>query len=103
MTQTAFDWQTFGLVLAGEFIFSLALAWATRQVSNHKVAGQTYWLVSVGVAGVVIISGAVIGLENVAKLGACFSVAAVPMGYEYFSRVIAEHQAAQIAREELVK
>jgi hypothetical protein len=103
MEQAAMNWPTFGLVLAGEFIFALALAAVTRLIATHKLAGQAFWLVVVGVAGVIVIAGALVGWANVLTLGACFSVAAVPMGGEYFWRVIAEHKAAAQAREELVK
>ena len=97
------DWTVFSLVLAGELLFALLVAYITRLVASHKLTGQTYWLVVVGVGGVVVISGPVIGWQAVIILGACFSVAGLPMGVEYFGRLLAEHKAAQAAREELVK
>ncbi len=103
MVATEFNWQVFGLVLAGELFFAMGLAWGVRVLSLTKLIGQTYWMVVVGVAGVVIISGPIIGLANVAILAACFTVAALPMGVEYFARLISEAKAAQAAREELVK
>lgn len=86
----AWDWQSFGLVLALELLFALLVAWLTRYLSDKRIEGQTYSLVVLGVAGVVTIAGGVIGWENVAKLALCFVMAALPMGVEYYQRVIRE-------------
>jgi hypothetical protein len=102
-TPTAADWQIIGLILAGELLFSLAMAAATRHISNIKYPGQTYWLVVVGVAGVVVIAGAFIGWGNVGFLAACFAVAGLPMGIEYFQRELREHKTAQDIREDTIK
>jgi hypothetical protein len=104
MTESAVvNWPVIGLILAGQFIFAALVAALTRAISMHKVLGQTYSLVVLGVAGVVVIAGAQIGWSNVAFLAACFAVAAVPMGLEYYTRLLAEHKAAQAAREESIK
>ena len=94
------SWPEIGLILAGELIFSVALAALVRLMSRHKLVGQTYWMVVVGVAGVVVISGPFIGWPTVGFLAVAFAVAAVPMGIEYFWRVLDEQRKANQAREE---
>ena len=91
----AMDWQLFGLVLAGEFFFAMIVAWLTHYLDEKKVEGQTYGLVVLGVAGVVVIAGGMIGWENVIILAACFAVAALPMGVEYYGRVVRDRMEAQ--------
>lgn len=82
-------WQTVGIVL-GELIFSVVVAVLTRLFSTHKIAGQTFSMVVLGVAGVIGIAGFRIGWETVGFLALCFSVAGLPMGIEYYSRFIGE-------------
>jgi len=96
-------WLVVGLILAIEFVFSLVLAALVRLMSRHQMVGQTYWMVVVGVAGVVVIAGPFIGWLNVAFLAVAFFVAGVPMGAEYFSRVLDEQRLARQAREESIK
>ncbi len=88
------DWRILGLVLAGEFVFACGVAWLTRYFTTVRLQGQTYWLVVLGVSGVVAIAEPVIGWESVFMLALAFSVAALPMGLEYFSRVATESKAA---------
>lgn len=96
------DWQLIGLILALEFIYAVGVAIWTRWAANSKIQGQTIWHVAVGVAGVVSIAGLRIGFDAVGFLTLCFTLAAIPMGVEYFSRLQSEEKAAQKAREELV-
>jgi hypothetical protein len=86
-------WQAVGIVLA-ELIFASGVAWLTRLFSAHKIEGQTFAMVVLGVAGVVSIAGFRIGWETVGFLVLCFAVAALPMGIEYYSRFIAEQKKA---------
>lgn len=89
------NWPLVGLILAGVFIYALSIAALTRIFARAQMHGQTFGLVVAGVAGVVTLAGAVIGWANVGFLLACFAVAGLVMGVEYYSRLLAEHQAAQ--------
>lgn len=86
-------WQAVGIVL-GIFVFAIGVAALTRLFSTHKLEGQTFSMVVLGVGGVIGIAGFRIGWETVGFLTLCFSVAAIPMGYEYYSRVIEEQKKA---------
>jgi len=97
------DWQTFGLVLALVFVFSMGLAFLTRLVNNHKLRGQTFWLVVVGVAMVVAMMGFVIGWLAVGLLVVGFAVAAIPMAVEYFWRTLHEQFEANTETERNVQ
>jgi hypothetical protein len=103
MDEKAIMWLTIGLIMAGELIFSVALAVLVRMIANLKLVGQTYWMVVAGVAGTLVIAGAQIGFENVAFLAACFGLTGLVMGVEYFTRLAKEHKDAQRAREESIK
>ncbi len=81
-------WLGLGNVLTWVFLFALGVAWLTRYLDEKKIEGQTYSLVVLGVGGVIVAAGNVIGWVNVARLAVCFAVAAMPMGVEYFQRVI---------------
>lgn len=98
----AHDWQLIGLILALEFIFAAGVAFWTRWTANAKLQGQTIWHVAVGVAGVILLAGLRIGFGFVGFLLLCFTVAALPMGMEYFDRLRTEAAAAQKVREESV-
>lgn len=93
-------WLVFGLVLAGELIFSLVLALLVRLFSRYKVPGQTYWMVVLGVVGVVLIASPLIGAKATANLAACFATSGLVMGVEYFMRVLEEHAEAEKERKE---
>lgn len=95
------NWLEVGLVLAGEFVFAIVVAIITRQFSKY-LQGQTYSLVVVGVAGVVMIAIPLIGWTSVLYLAACFGVAAIPMGIEYFTRIIAVEKKATVAGLEML-
>jgi hypothetical protein len=94
-------WQAVGIVL-GVFIFAIFVAVITRLFSAHKIEGQTFSMVVLGVAGVVGIAGFRIGWENVGFLSLCFSVAALPMAIEYYSRFISEQIKANKEAERLI-
>lgn len=96
----ATNWQVFGLVLAAEFIFAIGFAFLTRYLAKNGPEGQTLWMVVVGVAVVVAISGPLVGWENVRTLAACFGVAGLPMAIEYLGRVVREEREARRVREE---
>jgi hypothetical protein len=98
----ALTWQTVGLVLALVLLFSIGLAVVTRQLMRHGPDGQLFILVAAGVGGVLGIAGLVVGYAVVGILVGCFVVAAVPMGYEYYSRIIAAEKAARLAQEKMV-
>jgi len=103
MTEAAaLNWLVIGLILAGELIFAAVIAALTRILSKSKLPGQTFGMVVVGVAGVVVIAGAQIGWHNVAFLGVCFSVSGLVMGIEYYTRILAEQRDAQQAREDSI-
>ncbi len=87
------SWQAVGIVL-GILIFATGVAVLTRLFSSHRIEGQTFSMVVLGVAGVIGIAGFRIGWETVGFLVLCFSVAAIPMGIEYFQRVINEQKKA---------
>ena len=89
------EWLLFGLILAAELIFAVGLATLVRYLSKHGPTGQTLWMVVIGVAGVVVISGPRIGWANVGTLAICFTVAGIPMAVEYLSRISEEHTAAK--------
>ncbi len=89
-------WQIVGIVLA-ELVFASGVAWLTRLFSSHKIEGQTFAMVVLGVGGVVSIAGFRIGWATVGFLVLCFAVAALPMGIEYYSRFIAEQKKANEA------
>ena len=97
------DWPVIGLVLAVELLLAMGLAVLVRIFSRRKLAGQTYWMVVLGVALTVMPSGLVIGWQAVAFLGACFSLTGTVMAVEYFTRLVAEAREAERAREELLK
>lgn len=98
MEWNTFDWQSFGYVLAGELVYSLVIAVLVRMFSRSKLHGQTFWMVVVGVAGVMAIATPLIGLVNFGVLLACFIVAALPVGIEYFWRVLEEQKRAELAK-----
>jgi|GEM_PF-1936910 hypothetical protein len=91
----AIDWTAFGLVLAGELIFAIVLAVIVRFIAIKGPTGQTLWMVVVGVAGVVTIASPLIGWFSFVIMAACFSVAGIPMGIEYLTRMSDEHIAAR--------
>jgi hypothetical protein len=93
--EMANNWPLVGLIMALELIFAVGVAVWTRWASKAKLQGQTIWHVAVGVAGVVSIAGLRIGFDVVGFLTVCFTVAAIPMGIEYFGRVQAEQKKAQ--------
>ena len=95
MQPLALHWQTIGLVLALVLIFATGVAVWTRWAANAKLRGQTIWHVVVGVGGVIVIAGIRIGWDEVGFLGACFSVAAIPMAIEYFNRLHVEALATE--------
>jgi hypothetical protein len=97
----AIPWLTIGLVLAGELVFACGVAAITRLFSKH-LEGQTYGLVVLGVAGVITIAGALIGWINVVILLGAFAVAALPMGFEYYSRMVRQARKVRQASEELL-
>jgi len=97
------EWLLFGLILAGELIFAVGLAVLVRYLSKHGPNGQTLWMVVVGVAGVVTISGPRIGWETVGTLAICFTVAGIPMAVEYLDRISKEHIAAKKALEKTLE
>jgi len=97
------DWQEIGFILALVIIFATGLAWVTRKFSNNKLEGQTYWLVVVGVAGVVLISGLRIGWEAVSFLLGCFAVSAVPMGVEFYGRYLEGQKKLRAANEAMAE
>lgn len=86
-------WQKVGIVLA-ELVFAGFVALLTRIFNKHNIQGQTFSMVVLGVSGVVSLAGFNIGWEHVGFLSLCFSVAAIPMGIEYYSRVIDEQSKA---------
>lgn len=86
-------WQAVGIVLA-ILLFAIGVAVLTRLFSTIKLEGQTFSMVVLGVAGVIGIAGFRIGWETVGFLVLCFSVAGIPMGIEYYDRVIKEQQKA---------
>lgn len=89
------NWLLFGLILAGEFIFALGLASLVRWMARKGVFGQTLWMVVVGVAGTVSITGPLIGWETVGILAVCFLASGIPMAVEYLSRISDEQEAAK--------
>ena len=97
----ATPWLLIGLILAGELVFAVIVAVLTRIFSKH-LQGQTFGLVVLGVAGVVSISGFYISWSVVLFLAACFAVAAIPMGIEYFWRLIVEEKKARVEHERLL-
>jgi hypothetical protein len=101
MQEMAETWQAVGIVL-GVFIFAIFVAVITRLFSAHKIEGQTFSMVVLGVAGVVGIAGFRIGWDNVGFLSLCFSVAALPMAIEYYSRFISEQIKANKEAEKLI-
>lgn len=94
-------WQAVGIVLA-VFVFAIFVAVITRLFSAHRIEGQTFSMVVLGVAGVVGIAGFRIGWDNVGFLSLCFSVAALPMAVEYYSRFINEQIKANKEAEKLI-
>ncbi|MDL1909735.1 hypothetical protein FBQ81_03430 [Chloroflexi bacterium CFX6] len=98
----AHDWQLVGLILALELIFATGVAVWTRWSANAKLQGQTIWHVAVGVFGVISLAGLRIGFDAIGFLMLCFTLAAVPMGIEYFGRLHREAVEAQKVREEAV-
>ena len=96
------DWQLIGLILALELIYASGVAAWTRWASNAKLPGQTIWHVAVGIGGVVSIAGLRIGFDAVGFLMLCLTLAAIPMGIEYFGRLQKEQVEAQKVREESV-
>jgi len=98
--QMANEWPLIGLILALELIFAAGVAVWTRLVAKAKLRGQTIWHVVVGVAGVVALGGLWVGTEMVIFYAVCFGVAAIPMAYEYFTRIHEEEHKAQMILEE---
>lgn len=94
-------WQSVGIVL-GVFLFSILVAVITRLFSAHKIEGQTFSMVVLGVAGVIGIAGFRIGWDTVGFLSMCFSVAAIPMGIEYYHRFINDQIKANKESERLI-
>jgi hypothetical protein len=94
MQEMAETWQAVGIVF-GEFIFAIGVAVLTRLFSKKKIQGQTFSMVVLGVAGVVSIAGFRVGWDVVGFYALCFSIAAIPMGIEYYSRVIEEQTKAE--------
>lgn len=90
----ATSWLVIGWILAGELFFALIVAVLTRIFAKH-LPGQIFGLVVLGVSGVVTIAGFQIGWNAVWFLLLCFAVAAIPMGVEYFWRLIAEELKAK--------
>lgn len=91
----ATDWPLIGFILALELLYAIGVALWTRWAVNAKLQGQTIWHVAVGVAGVVSIAGLRIGFDAIGFLLICFTLAAIPMGIEYFGRVQEEQKKAQ--------
>lgn len=89
------EWLVFGLILAGELIFAVALAFLVRWMSKKGLRGQTLWMVVVGVAGTVVIAAPLVGWETVGVLAACFLVSGIPMAVEYITRISDEHETAR--------
>ncbi len=94
-------WQSVGIVL-GVFIFAIFVAVITRLFSSHKIEGQTFSMVVLGVGGVVGIAGFRIGWEAVGFLSLCFCVAAIPMAIEYYHRFITEQIKANKEAERMI-
>lgn len=94
-------WQAVGIVL-GILIFATGVAVITRIFSAHRIEGQTFSMVVLGVAGVVGIAGFRIGWDAVGFLTLCFSVSAIPMAIEYYSRFVAEQKKANKAAERMI-
>jgi hypothetical protein len=94
------EWLVIGLILALELIYASGVAVWTRWTANAKLQGQTIWHVAVGITGVISIAGIRIGFDAIGFLMLCFTLAAIPMGYEYFSRLHREEIEAQKVREE---
>ena len=95
------NWQAFGIVLA-ILIFAVGVAVLTRLMAAHKLQGQTFAMVVLGVSGVVTLTGFRVGWDVVGFQAACFAVAALPMGVEYYSRLIAEQKKANEEAEKLL-
>lgn len=95
MQQMANEWLLFGLILAGEFLFALGLAFLVRWMSKKGLRGQTLWMVVVGVAGTVSIAGPIVGWQTVGILAACFLASGIPMAAEYITRISDEHESAR--------
>jgi hypothetical protein len=95
------NWQAFGIVLA-VLVFSAVVAFLTRLMATHKIQGQTFAMVVLGVSGVVTLTGFRVGWDVVGFQAACFAVAALPMGIEYYSRLIAEQKKANEEAEKLL-
>ncbi len=91
------------LVGLGEAAFGAALAALTRLVHREGLEGQTYWLVVAGVAGTVLIATPLLGWRVVAVLAVCFGITGLPMGVEYFGRVLSEVRAAREAQMALLE
>jgi hypothetical protein len=53
-------------------------------------------MVVLGVSGVISLAGFRVGWDVVGFYALCFSVAAIPMGIEYYSRVIEEQTKAEL-------
>jgi hypothetical protein len=102
MQGVAQDWLLIGLILALELIYASGVAVWTRWASNAKLPGQTIWHVAVGIGGVVSIAGLRIGFDAVGFLMLCLTLAAIPMGVEYFGRLQREQSEAQKLLEESV-
>ena len=100
----AFSWPVFGLTLAGLFLFGIAYASLVRWMARHGIAGQTAYVVAVGVGITVLFAAALIGFWHTVLLLSCFAASGTPMIIEYVSRSAgqqyedAEH-AKKIARE----
>lgn len=107
MTQIALNWQSFGSVLAAEFIFGVVFACIVRLASKKQIVGQTALVVIVGVAATLLIAIPVFGLNFITFLFPCFIASGIPVTVEYILRVHDEiqqdHKKAQDIAKDLLK
>lgn len=89
------NWTVFGLVLAGELLFAIILALIVRYMAKNGPTGQTLWMVVLGFAGGLTIASPLIGWQAYVIVAVCFTVAGIPMGVEYLTRISDEHQEAR--------
>lgn len=86
MQFSAVNWLTFGLVLAGLFLFGCLYAALVRFMARRGADGQTAWMVVGGVAATLCGSVFVVGIENALLLLALFAASGLPMVVEYVWR-----------------
>lgn len=91
----AINWLLLGLVLAGQLLFAIGMAFLVRWMSEKGMHGQTFWMVVLGFAGVLVIASPLIDWLDFVILAACLVVAGFPMGVEYYSRISKENQNAR--------